>query len=69
MAAADAYPLSQYRSIIDRCFSADSVEDILERLRSDGTSFALKQAAALDQMSPMSLKVRLLGPAHALSFG
>lgn len=54
-----ASPLSAYRESIDRCFGNDSVEDILEALRAEGTPWAEETRATLGRMSPTSLKVTL----------
>jgi enoyl-CoA hydratase len=50
-------PLEPYRSVIDRCFSADSVPAILERLDQDGSDFAAKVAATIRTKSPTSLSI------------
>lgn len=50
--------LSQRRSWIDDCYSADEVEEILARLRSCGGD-ATGAAAEIDSKSPTSLKVTL----------
>jgi enoyl-CoA hydratase len=45
--------------VIDRCFSADTVEDILDRLDAEGGEWAGRQAATIRQKSPTSLKIAL----------
>lgn len=52
-------PLSGRRAAIDRCFSADRVEEILERLAGEGDEWAQSCRAELLTRSPTSLKVTL----------
>jgi len=63
-------PLAAHRTLIDRCFSGASVEDILARLDADGGPFASETAATMRSKSPTSLKVtyRQLTRYSALSF-
>ena len=49
--------LSVHRAAIDRCFAADSVEEILERLHADGSDWAQQTAGTIATKSPTSLKV------------
>lgn len=59
--AADA-PVEALMDVIDRCFSADTVEEIVARLDADTgpqADWAAKQAAAIRQKSPTSLKIAL----------
>ncbi|XP_049939376.1 3-hydroxyisobutyryl-CoA hydrolase, mitochondrial isoform X1 [Schistocerca serialis cubense] len=51
------FSLTPYMSIIDSCFSAPTVEEILERLRAEGSEWSLKTIETLNNMSPTSLKV------------
>ncbi|KAK7938317.1 hypothetical protein WMY93_001643 [Mugilogobius chulae] len=51
------FVLEKHISDIDRLFSADSVEGIMQNLTADGSEFALKQAQTLSRMSPTSLKM------------
>jgi len=44
---------------IDRIFAPDTVEEIVENLKRDGSDFARKQLERLKLMSPTSLKVTL----------
>lgn len=44
---------------IDRCYAAESVEEIVERLRADGSPGAKEAAGALAAKSPTALKVTL----------
>lgn len=46
-----------YLAEINECFSADSVEGILERLEQSGTEWAGKQRDTILRMSPTSVKV------------
>lgn len=52
-------PLVRHRSAIDRCFAAESVEEVLARLGMDGTPWAQETASVLRRKSPMSLKVTM----------
>lgn len=52
-------PLLDRLVTINRWFSADTIEEIMARLESDGTDFARETLAALNRMSPTSLKVSL----------
>lgn len=55
----DPSDLANHRDVIDRCFSADRVEDILTRLAAEPGRFAAETAAMLARHSPTSLKVTL----------
>lgn len=44
---------------INSCFSANSVEQIIENLRQDGSPFAIQQLKVINKMSPTSLKITL----------
>ena len=46
-----------YESVINSCFSADSVEGIIEALKAVGSDWALAQVKALETKSPQTLKV------------
>jgi enoyl-CoA hydratase len=52
-------PLAERRREIDRCFGADSVEEILAGLDRERTPWATETAAELRRKSPTSLKVTL----------
>jgi enoyl-CoA hydratase len=54
---ADGAPLAEHRAAIDRCFSADSVEEIIARLEAEDSEWASEQVQTLARMSPTSLKV------------
>ena len=57
-----AQPAEKLLAAIDRCFSADTVEEILSRLDAeDGEhgEWAAKQAATIRAKSPTSLKIAL----------
>uniref|UniRef100_A0A2K6GGK6 3-hydroxyisobutyryl-CoA hydrolase n=1 Tax=Propithecus coquereli TaxID=379532 RepID=A0A2K6GGK6_PROCO len=41
------------------CFSANTMEQIIENLQQDGSSFALEQLKVINKMSPTSLKITL----------
>ncbi len=56
---AEAAPAEALMPVIDRCFSADTVENILARLDAEDGEWAAKQAAAIRQKSPTSLKIAL----------
>lgn len=51
------FVLDEHMPDIDRLFSSDSVEGIVQNLEADGSEFASKQAATLSRMSPTSLKI------------
>ena len=50
---------SGHFAVIDRCFTYDSVEEILKALDADGGEFALETAKAMRSKSPTSLKLTL----------
>ncbi|ESR23254.1 enoyl-CoA hydratase/isomerase family protein [Lutibaculum baratangense] len=53
-------PLSHQMATIERCFAADTVEEILRRLDADGNdAFAAGAAGAIRKRSPTSLKLAL----------
>jgi enoyl-CoA hydratase len=52
-------PLSQHRTVIDRCFSGDTVEAIVAALEKEGGAWADQVRATLLQKAPLSLKVTL----------
>ncbi|KAM4836359.1 3-hydroxyisobutyryl-CoA hydrolase, mitochondrial isoform 1-T2 [Thomomys bottae] len=54
-----SFILEEYMDRINRCFSASTMEQIIENLRQDGSPFALEQLKTLSKMSPMSLKITL----------
>ena len=61
-AAAASLPepeLAQHRSWIDECYAADTVEEIIERLRAHGSAAAKQTAETILSKSPTSLKVTL----------
>jgi enoyl-CoA hydratase len=67
--ASDAAELPKHRAGIDRAFSADSVEDVLERL-DNGGDWGRETATLLRSRSPTSLKVtfRQMREGAALDF-
>lgn len=52
-------PVQALLPAIDRCFSAATVEDILQRLDTEGSEWAARQVAAMRAKSPTSLKIAL----------
>jgi len=52
-------PLAKHQDVIDACFSAPSVEAILQSLREDGSEWAIAQHDALLTKSPQTMKVAL----------
>ena len=55
-------PMAAHRAVVDRCFSAGSIEGILEALdreAADGSAFAAETAATLRHKCPTSLKISL----------
>lgn len=63
-------PLAANRATIDKCFSGNSVEEILSRLDADGSEWAAQTAATLRTKSPTSLKItfRQIREGRKLSF-
>lgn len=51
--------LAAHRAEIDRCFGAETLEDIIANLMAEGTPFAAETLTALRGMSPGSLKIAL----------
>ncbi|XP_066089247.1 3-hydroxyisobutyryl-CoA hydrolase, mitochondrial isoform X2 [Saccopteryx bilineata] len=51
--------LEEHMDKINSWFSANTVEQIIENLRQDGSSFALEQLKVINKMSPTSLKITL----------
>ncbi|XP_044005430.1 3-hydroxyisobutyryl-CoA hydrolase, mitochondrial-like [Aphidius gifuensis] len=49
--------LSKYTKQLDECFSGDSVEDIIQRLKNDYSEWSKGVLKILDKISPTSLKV------------
>lgn len=50
-------PLAAHRATIDKCFSGNSVEEILSRLDAEGSEWAAELVKTLLTKSPTSLKV------------
>lgn len=50
-------PLAAHQAAIDRCFDANSVEEIVSNLEAEGSDWAEETRATLAQKSPTSLKV------------
>jgi enoyl-CoA hydratase len=68
-----AGPIARERAVIDRCFGADAVVEIVRRLDEagrDGSAFAAETAAAIATKSPTSLALALaqMRRGAALSF-
>jgi enoyl-CoA hydratase len=57
---AEAAPLVELRPAIDRCFAADSIEDIMSALEREPGDWARAALDSLAKASPTSLKVTLL---------
>tara|TARA_B100001123_G_C15272093_1_gene1010707 strand:- start:584 stop:1657 length:1074 start_codon:yes stop_codon:yes gene_type:complete len=55
----DDRPIFGVQPKIDKCFSADSVEEIIDRLREDKSEFGEQALEMLASKSPTSLKVTL----------
>ncbi|KAM7048995.1 3-hydroxyisobutyryl-CoA hydrolase, mitochondrial [Acridotheres tristis] len=53
------FSLDEHMEKINSIFSASSMEEIVKRLKQDGSPFALKQLETLNKMSPTSLKLTL----------
>ncbi|KAL2738292.1 hypothetical protein V1477_011651 [Vespula maculifrons] len=54
------FSLNQYLDIIENCFSAPTVEEILERLKKDNSKWSRKIIEMINAASPTSLKSALL---------
>nr|KAF6336658.1 3-hydroxyisobutyryl-CoA hydrolase [Myotis myotis] len=54
-----AFALEEHLGRINSCFSANTVEQIIENLQRDGSPFALEQLKVIQKMSPTSLKITL----------
>lgn len=52
-------PLEPHRTVLDDCFSAASVEAVMDLLERDGSDWAKAQHTALQTKSPQTLKVAL----------
>ncbi|NWR70685.1 HIBCH protein, partial [Centropus unirufus] len=53
------FVLNEHMEKINSLFSANSVEEIVKKLKQDGSSFAVKQLETINKMSPTSLKITL----------
>ncbi|XP_074071601.1 3-hydroxyisobutyryl-CoA hydrolase, mitochondrial isoform X1 [Macrotis lagotis] len=51
--------LEEHMDSINRCFSANTMEQIIQNLQEDGSPFALEQLKIIKKMSPASLKITL----------
>ncbi|KAH7698907.1 Protein F09F7.4 b [Aphelenchoides avenae] len=51
------FSLEQHLADIEQCFNANSVEEVLDKLRKSGSEFALAQLKELEKMSPTSMKI------------
>lgn len=61
--------LAERRSWIDRCYAADTVEEIVERLLAEGDPAAKETAETILAKSPTSLKVTLAAVRRARGLG
>ncbi|SEO70779.1 enoyl-CoA hydratase [Methylobacterium sp. ap11] len=63
-------PLHAERALVEACFSADTVAEVLSRLDAAGSEFAKKAAATIRTRSPTSLRLALaqMRRGAALSF-
>ncbi|XP_069790777.1 3-hydroxyisobutyryl-CoA hydrolase, mitochondrial isoform X2 [Narcine bancroftii] len=53
----DKFVLAEHMDKINRLFKVNSVEEIIENLKEDGSPFALQHLEILKKMSPTSLKI------------
>ncbi|NXC38520.1 HIBCH protein, partial [Penelope pileata] len=53
------FVLDEHMEKINSLFSADSMEEIVKKLKKDGSPFAIKQLETINKMSPTSLKLAL----------
>ncbi|XP_037706585.1 3-hydroxyisobutyryl-CoA hydrolase, mitochondrial isoform X2 [Choloepus didactylus] len=54
-----SFILEEHMDKINSWFSANTMEQIIENLQQDGSSFALEQLKVINKMSPTSLKITL----------
>ncbi|XP_037998560.1 3-hydroxyisobutyryl-CoA hydrolase, mitochondrial isoform X2 [Motacilla alba alba] len=54
-----AFALDEHMEKINSLFSANSMEEIVKKLKQDGSPFAMKQLETINKMSPTSLKLTL----------
>ncbi|MFD4132639.1 enoyl-CoA hydratase/isomerase family protein [Streptomyces goshikiensis] len=66
---APAGELAAHREWIDRCYAADTVEEVMVRLLADGAPAAKEAAATLAAKSPTALKVTLAALRRARRLG
>lgn len=57
--AADKTVAVQHSQMIGRCFYANSIEEIMENLRKEGSPFALECLAAMERNSKLSMRLAL----------
>uniref|UniRef100_A0A8B9NTX5 3-hydroxyisobutyryl-CoA hydrolase n=1 Tax=Accipiter nisus TaxID=211598 RepID=A0A8B9NTX5_9AVES len=53
------FVLDEHMEKINSLFSANSMEEIVKKLKQDGSPFAIKQLETINKMSPTSLKMTL----------
>ncbi|KAF4799587.1 3-hydroxyisobutyryl-CoA hydrolase, mitochondrial [Turdus rufiventris] len=53
------FALGEHLEKINSLFSANSMEEIVKKLKQDGSPFAMKQLETINKMSPTSLKLTL----------
>ncbi|NXM12344.1 HIBCH protein, partial [Ploceus nigricollis] len=53
------FALDEHMEKINSLFSANSMEEIVKKLKQDGSPFAMKQLETINKMSPTSLKLTL----------
>ncbi|KAM6078207.1 3-hydroxyisobutyryl-CoA hydrolase, mitochondrial isoform 1-T1 [Theristicus caerulescens] len=53
------FVLDEHMEKINSLFSANSMEEIVQKLKQDGSPFAIKQLETINKMSPTSLKMTL----------
>ncbi|KFQ12489.1 hypothetical protein N330_04724, partial [Leptosomus discolor] len=53
------FVLDEHMDKINSLFSANSMEEIVKKLKQDGSPFAIKQLETINKMSPTSLKMTL----------
>ncbi|XP_053804261.1 3-hydroxyisobutyryl-CoA hydrolase, mitochondrial isoform X3 [Vidua chalybeata] len=53
------FALHEHMEKINSLFSANSMEEIVKKLKQDGSPFAMKQLETINKMSPTSLKLTL----------
>lgn len=70
IAEAPPSDLKEHQALIDTCFEGESIEEILENLQQEGSSFSLQTRRTILSRSPLSVKItfRQLRQAEKMTF-